>query len=112
MKYSDYELSHIRSIIFAGLALDSLFYILSCRSLRKNIWHFNPFSNKFLNIGLVFGVLMLLAGLYLPPLQTLLKTTPLNLFDWGLLLGIGYLNILLIEATKWFFITRHKTEEI
>jgi len=112
MKYSGYELSHIRSIIFAGLAFDSLFYILSCRSLRKNIWHFNPFSNKFLNIGLVFGVLMLLAGLYLPPLQTLLKTTPLNLFDWGLLLGIGFLNILLIEATKWFFITRHKTGEI
>ncbi len=112
MKYSDYELSHIRSIIFTGLAIDSIFYILSCKSLRKNIWHLNPFSNKFLNWSLLFGVLMLLAGIYLPPLQTLLKTVPLNLFDWGLLLGIGFLNILLIEATKWFFITRHKTEEI
>ncbi|HOK35544.1 MAG TPA: HAD-IC family P-type ATPase [Candidatus Pacearchaeota archaeon] len=112
MKYSGYELSHVRSIIFAGLALDSLFYIFSCRSLRKNIWNFNPFSNKFLNWALLLGVLMLLAGIYFPPLQTLLKTTPLNLFDWGLILGIGFLNILLIEATKWYFITRHKTGEV
>ena len=112
MKYSGYTLSHIQSIIFAGLAIDSLFYILSCRSLRKNIWHFNHFSNKFLNWALLFGVFMLLAGLYLPPLQTLLKTTSLSLFDWSLLLGIGFLNILLIEATKWCFITRHKTEAV
>ena len=112
MKYSGYTLSHIQSIIFAGLAIDSLFYILSCRSLRKNIWHFNHFSNKFLNWALLFGVFMLLVGLYLPPLQTLLKTTSLSLFDWSLLLGIGFLNILLIEATKWCFITRHKTEAV
>lgn len=112
MKYSGYEITHIRSIVFAGLAIDSLFYIYSCRSLRQNIWHFNPFSNKFLNWALIFGVLMLLAGLYAPPLQTLLKTVSLNLFDWGLILGLGFLNVLLIEGTKWYFISRHKTEEV
>jgi hypothetical protein len=49
---------------------------------------------------------MLLGALYLAPLQGLLKIVPLNLFDWSLILGIGVLNIILIEATKYHFITK------
>ena len=52
---------------------------------------------------------MLLGALYFGPLQTLLKTVPLNLFDWSLVLSLGILNIVLIEATKYYFIARHKT---
>jgi len=110
IKYSGYEISHIRSIIFAGLTVDSIFYVFSCKSLRKNLWQINPFSNKFLVFAWIFGVIMLISALYLSPLQTLLKTVPLNLFDWQLILGLGLINIILIEATKWYFIARHQTE--
>ncbi len=110
IKYSGYEIPHIRSIIFAGLTIDSIFYIFSCKSLRRNIWQINPFSNKFLILAWLFGVVALIAALYLPALQTLLKTVPLNLFDWQLILGLGLFNIILIEATKHYFIVRHQTE--
>ncbi len=110
LEFTHYDIWHIRSVIFAGLALDSMLYIFSIKSLRKNIWKINPFSNKFLIFAWFFGILMLFAGLYLPPLQVLLKTVPLNVFDWGLVLGFGFLNILLIELTKWYFISRHETE--
>lgn len=106
IKYSGYEIPHIRSVIFAGLTIDSIFYIFSCKSLRRNIWQINPFSNKFLILAWLFGVVALIAALYLPALQTLLKTVPLNLFDWQLILGLGLFNIILIEATKWYFITK------
>ena len=106
LRYSGYEILHIRSVIFAGLTIDSIFYVFSCKSLRKNIWHTNPFSNKFLIGAWLFGVVMLLMALYFPPLQMLLKTVPLNLFDWQLIIGLGLLNIALIEATKWYFITK------
>jgi len=109
LKYSNYEIAHIRSIIFTALTIDSLFYVFSCKSLRKNIWQINLFSNKILIITWLFGVTMLLGALYLGPLQTLLKTVPLNLFDWGLVLSLGILNIILIEATKYYFIARHET---
>ncbi|MCK4781370.1 HAD-IC family P-type ATPase [Candidatus Parcubacteria bacterium] len=108
LKYSGYEISHIRSVIFAGLTIDSIFYVFSCKSLRRNLWHINPLSNKFLIGAWLFGIIMLLTALYLPPLQTLLKTVPLNLLDWTLLLGLGILNIILIEAVKWRFITKIK----
>lgn len=109
IKYSGYETPHIRSIIFSGLTIDSIFYVFSCKSLRRNIWKINPFSNKFLVFAWVFGMIALIAALYLPALQTLLKTMPLNLFDWQLVLSIGFLNIILIEATKWYFITKKQT---
>jgi len=106
LKYSGYDILHIRSVIFAGLAIDSLFYIFSCRSLRRNIWQINPFSNKFLLYSWVFGVIMLLMALYLPFFQSLLRTTSLSMFDWGLILGLGVINIIMIEIIKYIFITR------
>jgi len=109
-KYSNYEIAHIRTIIFVGLAINSLFYVFSCKSLRKNIWHINLFSNKLLSFAWILGGVMLLAAVYFSPLQTLLKTRSLNIFDWGLLFGLGLINVILIEATKWYFITRHQTE--
>ena len=108
IKYSGYEDNHIRSIIFAGLAAASIFYVFSCKSLRKNIWHINLFSNKFLIYTWIFGVVALISALYLPPLQALLQTVPLTFFDWQLILTLGLLNVFLIEATKWYFISRGK----
>ena len=108
LKYSRYEITHIRSIIFAGLTIDSLFYVFSCKSLRQNLWNINIFSNKFLIYAWISGVVMLLSALYVPFLQGLLKTSGLSLFDWGLVFGLGLLNIILIEFTKWLFIRKEK----
>lgn len=108
LKYSGYEISHIRSVVFAGLGVGSTFSVFSCKSLRKNLWQIDLFSNKFLVISWVFAIMMLFSAFYFPPLQTLLRTVPLNLFDWQLILILGFLNMLLIEAAKWYFITKSK----
>ena len=105
----NHNINYIRTIIFGSLTIDSLFYIFPCKSLRKNLWHINLFSNKYLIGAWVFGVLMLVLAIYIPGLQTLLKTTPLVLNDWLIILGIGLINLILIEAAKWYFISRHKT---
>ena len=105
-KYSGYEISHIRSIIFVGLAIDSVFFIFSCKSLRNNIWQINIFSNKFLIFSWIFSCIALLSAVYFSPLQHLLKIAPLNFFDWQLILGLAFLNIILIEAVKFIFIKK------
>ena len=105
----DYDIFYVRTMIFAGLAINSLFYVFSCKSLRKNIWHINPFSNKFL-VGAVFiGFAMLVLGIYVPLLQTLLKTVSLSFGDWIIVFSLGLANIILIEAAKWYFISKHQT---
>jgi Ca2+-transporting ATPase len=108
LKFSGYSILHIRSIMFANLAIDTLYFGLCCKSLRRNLWHINPFSNKFFNIALVVSVILLFGALYFPPLQKLLKTEPLYPFDWGLISILTLIDIIFIEATKWYFIAKKK----
>jgi len=102
------DLAEIRTIIFAALAIDTIFYVFSCKDLKKNIWQINIFSNPLLILSWVFAVVMLIGAIYIPFLQVLLKTVPLNLFDWGLVFAIGIINLFLIELTKFFFIKTKK----
>ena len=106
VKNSNYSIEHIRTIIFAALAVDSLMYVFSCKSLRKNIWHINIFNNKFLIYAWAFGVVTLLAAIYIPQLQILLKTYPLGGIDWTVIIVLGLIELILIEFVKWLFITR------
>jgi len=100
----NHDIAYVRTMIFAALSIDSIFYVFSCRSLRKNIWHINLFSNKLLVFSWVFGIIMLIAALYFPPLQTLLKTVPLEIWDWLILGGLGLTEFFLIESVKYLFI--------
>jgi Ca2+-transporting ATPase len=110
--FGGHDIAYIRTMIFACLALESFFYIFSCRSLRKNLWQINPFSNKYLLGAWVFAVIMLLLAIYLPPLQTLLRTVPLGLQDWLIFVSFGILGLILIEATKWYFIAKREYGKI
>lgn len=107
----NYDIQYVRTIIFAALGIDSLFYVFSCKSLRRNIWRTNPFSNKFLIASVVFGFLALLAGIYIPVFQTLLKTVPIGFKEWLIVLGLGLLNVLLIELVKYIFIVKRRKEK-
>ncbi len=111
LKNTDYSINHIRTFIFVGLVIDTLFYIFACKSLRKNIWQINIFSNLYLVGAWLFGVIMLLAALYVPFLQKLLKTEPLNSFDIMILLGFGIIILFLIESVKWWYINKQKNEK-
>ena len=105
---TSYTLEHIQTVLFVGLGLDSLFYVFSVRSLRKNIWEYNPFSNLWLTGAVILGLLLLLAAVYLPFFQFFLGSIALTLLDWIILIGLALLNVLLIETVKWYYIRKSK----
>lgn len=102
------HLPYVQTVMFVALGINSLFYVFACRSLRKPIFKFNPFGNKFLTFSVGLGFLFLALAVYLPPLQILLKTHSLGITEWLLLFGIGFFNLFAIELTKWVFIIRQK----
>jgi Ca2+-transporting ATPase len=106
LKFSFYEIKHLRTVIFAALTVSSMFYIFSCKSLRKNIWETDIFNNKFMVLTWLMGAIMLVGAIYLPFLQKLLKTVPLTSFDWKLVIVMGLTNIVLIEAVKRHYIEK------
>lgn len=103
-----YSMEHIRTILFAGLVMDSLFFIFALKSLRQPIWKINIFSNTYLLVAFSANVLLLAAALTLPPLQKLLHTVTPTLLDVGIILGLGIVNLILIEGAKWYFIVKKK----
>ncbi len=99
-------IKHIRTIIFATLSLNSLLYVFSCRSFRHSIWHMNPFNNKYLTAAAGVSLLILIVSIYVPFLQTLLKTESLRLQDWLLIIVLAIIDLAAIEIAKFFFIVR------
>ena len=103
---ADHHIDHVRTMIFAALSIDSLFYVFACKSLRHNLWRTNLLSNKYLVIAWVVGVMMLFFAIYTPILQTLLGTVPLDLKDWVIIFIIGVVEVFLVEIVKWHFIVK------
>ena len=97
-----------RTVMFVALGIDSLFVIFACRSLRRPIFSFNPFSNKILTLSVAIGLALILGAVYLAPLQRLLGTQPLGIREWIFLISLGIFNILAIEITKGIFIASKK----
>lgn len=96
----------VRTFIFAAFGTYTLLVALSVRSLDKSIFSYPLFSNKYLNVGILIGVILMAAAIYVPALQAIFNTVALPL-NWvaGVIL-IGLLNIGLIEIAKWFFRSR------
>lgn len=102
------NIQYVQTMIFAALGIDSLLYVFSCKSLRRSIWHINPFSNLYLVGAVIFGFLMLGIALYVPVFQRVLRTVPLGPKDWLILISLGIIEIIAIELAKWHFLTKPK----
>lgn len=108
--YLKLDLEYVRTMIFGGMCVDTAFVIYSYKSLRKNIWDINIFSNKWLLVSSVMVLFLFSIAIYFPPLQVLLRTVPLGLTDWLVLITISIISMLLVEGTKYVFISRKTTD--
>lgn len=105
----DVELA--RSVVFATLAVDSLLYVFSVRSLRHSIFHRSFFSNPWLLAAVGAAFIIQLSAFYVPALQRLLKTVALGTFEWSVIFGVSAIVIVLIEAIKYSFIVVRKRQQ-
>lgn len=105
------NLEYVRTMVFGAICIDTAFVVYCYKSLRKNIWRINIFSNKLLLLSSLIVFLTFALAVYFPPLQKILHTVPLNFGSWLILIGVAILSMLLIEVTKWYFISRHLIEE-
>ncbi len=95
-----------RSIVFATLSLDSLMYVLSSRSLSTSIIHDPPWRNKWLLEACGVGVLLTIAAVHVPHLQNLFGLTALNWSQWGLVVGMSVLLLIVVELLKLFWLSK------
>ena len=105
------NLALTRTTMFVGLGIDSLLFVYAIRSMRYMVWQINPFSNWYLTGAVLFGWILLVGAVYIPILQTLLRTVPLQWHEWWILILFGFLNVFLIELVKAVFLHRVKSKQ-
>jgi Ca2+-transporting ATPase len=79
------SLIHAQTVAFATLVMAQLIHVFDCRSSRS-IFHRRLLENRFLVLAVLSSLLLMLAVLYVQPLQPVFKTVPLGLRDWALVI--------------------------
>lgn len=79
------NLTLAQTVAFATLVMAQLIHVFDCRS-EYSVFHRNPFENVYLVLAVLSSVLLMLAVIYYPPLQTVFHTTYLNAREWALIL--------------------------
>ena len=84
-----------------SITFTQIFYLLNCRSLHSSLFAQGVFSNPPVFIGI--GILLLLQAcfIYLPPLQTLFNSAPLDGRAWMFAMAVGAIVLPVISLDKW-----------
>jgi len=77
------------------------FYLFSCRSLTQSAWRIGLFTNRWLILGVVTQAVAQLVITYLPAMNTVFQTAPLDAGVWLRIFAIGVLVSLAVGAEKW-----------
>lgn len=79
-----------------------LFYLFSCRSLTRSVWRIGFFSNGWVILGVLVQAAGQLAITYMPLMNELFHTAPINAEAWLRILGIALLASLVVAVEKRF----------
>jgi magnesium-transporting ATPase (P-type) len=89
------------TLTLAGIVASQIGNGFAVRTERRSTLSIGLFSNRLLNIGIISEVAIILALVYLPPLQRVFGTAPLPPAYWLLLLPVPFLFFGLEELRKW-----------
>lgn len=88
------------TMVQAGIVLSQFFNALTVRTDRQSILTVGLTTNPALLAAGGFGIALMAAISYLPPLQAVFNTAPLDVTDWAVLTGLGTVPLLSDEARK------------
>ncbi|HOI40572.1 MAG TPA: cation-transporting P-type ATPase [Methanobacterium sp.] len=90
------------SMVFAGIVLAQMGNLLGCQTNRTSVFQVGIFKNKWILRGIAFSVAVILAIIYIPPLQGIFGTAALGLNEWLYLLTFVPIMFVADEVRKYF----------
>jgi Ca2+-transporting ATPase len=95
-----FPMDECMTLVFVSLCLVEFFKAFSFRSDRHPIFR-RPFANRWLNLAILWELLLLVGAVYLPFMNKAFGTFELPLSIWPVLLGVAATIIPVLEAAKW-----------
>ncbi|NWG08184.1 MAG: cation-translocating P-type ATPase [Chloroflexi bacterium] len=94
------SLEEAMTMTFVSLVLIQFFKAYNFRSDRNSVFH-KPFSNKWLNLAIVWELILLGLIVYLPALHEPFGTFSLPAVDWLIILALAITISPVLELAKW-----------
>ncbi|HAR84892.1 MAG TPA: ATPase [Clostridium sp.] len=95
-------LMHAQTIAFVVLSGTQLIHALNMRSSDKSIFKIGLFSNMYLIYAMIVGISLQMAVIYIPPIARMFNVIPLTLADWGLVIVLSLIPLVINEIIKLF----------
>ena len=88
------------TMAFATLTFSQLFHAFDVRSETTPLFRLGVLSNKAMNKAFLAGAALQAAVLLAPPLQGVFAVVPMDLAQWGIVLGLALTPLVVCEAAK------------
>ena len=89
-----------RTVAFATLILAELFRAFAARSESISVFKLGIFSNKMMNIAVGLSLVLLVAVIYIPGVNTIFNNVALNPMAWLLILPLAIVPFAVSEISK------------
>ena len=96
------DMVYARTAALTMLVLFQVYHVFNCRSEHRSVFSKSLFSNKILFWGTLASLVIHIAALYIPVMQTLLQVKPLALDTWLLIVVVGLSAFVANELHKRF----------
>jgi len=94
-------LKEAQTLAVTTVILFQIFYLFNCRSLRDSMFKIGLFSNLWIYAGIALLLLLHLAFVYLPFMNTLFGSAPLSPEAWLRATLVAFLVVPVIGVEKW-----------
>lgn len=89
------------TMAYATLGLIQLFHAFNVKSVHQSLFTVGLFRNRAFNWAILASFLLLAVTILVPGFNGLFHVTTLALSQWGVVLGAGFLIIVIVEIVKF-----------
>ncbi|MGB9939225.1 calcium-transporting P-type ATPase, PMR1-type [Methanosarcina sp.] len=102
------SLPKIQTLIFTLVVISLMFNAFNWRSERYSIFSLGIFTNRSLIYAVLSTIILQLAAIYIPIMQTAFRTVPLSLSDWAMIIPLASTTLIAMEFTKYLEWRMHR----
>jgi len=90
-----------RTVAVNVFILGSISYLFNCRSLTRSAWSIGWWSNPWVPVGVTTMLLLQLAFNYLPFMNSMFRTAPVDGQSWAAVLAVSFAIYCIVGFEKW-----------
>lgn len=90
------------TMAFATLGLIQLFHAFNVKSIHQSIFKVGIFKSRTFNWSILVSFILLAAVIMIPGLNGIFHVSHLDLYQWGMVLGMSFAVVVIVEIVKFF----------